>query len=172
MSTSNPTMRDDVLAFIARFDSLMLATSGADGADQQAESSIVPFAYQRGEFLLLLSELAPHTGNLLTVPKASLSLCDTTRDNRNAFAKDRLICAVSAKEVTRGTDAFLQHIECMHQHLGPTVEVLEALPDFHAFSLRPTQMRWITGFAKTYISTTGALTDLSPVTADSLSNEA
>jgi putative heme iron utilization protein len=149
------SISDDFHAFIAGFNSLTMATVNASG---EPESSYAPFIQQDGCFYVFLSELASHTRNLQANPNVSLFWIEPEERARNIFARTRATvyaCAEVVEQADRG-DADLASserniiLDAMAQHLGPTLQVLRGLGDFHLFRLMPQHGSYITGFAKAY----------------------
>jgi len=124
-----------------------MATLGANGTP---ESSYAPFVLVAGDFYCFLSELAAHTNNLRTRPVASLMLIEDESKSRNLFARKRLCVSVSCQEINRGCELGRAILSQFRDRFDETFAVLEALPDFHLFQLRPESATLIRGFGQAW----------------------
>ncbi|MCL6416157.1 pyridoxamine 5'-phosphate oxidase family protein [Aestuariirhabdus sp. Z084] len=133
--------------FLASRNSLMLATVDTDG---KPLSSYAPCCLNEGAFYVFLSELAPHTGNLLANEQLSLLLIEDQADCSNAFRRQRLSCTARATRIERTDSRWHQITDQLEQELGGTMPVLKQLPDFHLFRITPDQGTFICGFGRAY----------------------
>jgi len=130
-----------------RCGSLMMATLSEDG---QPHCSYTPFCLSGRDYLVLVSELAQHTANLLARPTLDIMLIQDESDAKQLFARNRLTLSCSASPIPRSDadyDRLLDAFQAMH---GKTVELLRQLPDFHLLRLRPTAGRLVLGFGQAY----------------------
>jgi putative heme iron utilization protein len=103
-----------------------------------------------GGFLLHLSRLAPHTGQLLADVRASLLICqpDDGRDDIQTLARITLVgtvAPVAEAELATARDLYLARL--------PAAAPLFEFPDFALFRLVPDEARYIGGFARIFTLT-------------------
>ncbi len=151
---SEPKVQDEVEQFIASANSIVISTISQDGCP---DTGVAPFAMLDEHFVILVSELSAHTKNLMAGRAVSALIMADDNRAANAFARPRLSLQMSATEIPRDDAKFARLVDALRNRHGETVELLVSLPDFHAFALTPRQIRWISGFAKTYISENGEL---------------
>lgn len=160
--TDKNAIESEVLAFPDGFLSLILGTSDAEGLPL---ASYAPFVRgDSGCFWIYVSELAGHTGNLATNPKASILFIENEADSANLFARKRLTLTCEVLEIGRGKpefDAILDRFSARH---GAIMDVLRPLQDFHLFALQPFKASYVRGFAQAYELHGEALNDIRPRT--------
>jgi putative heme iron utilization protein len=100
-----------------------------------------------GAFAIAVSGLAAHTRHLQARPEASVLLVGPGTDDGDAFARPRLMVAVRARYVERGSATSGDLWAALARRHGETVETLRGLPDFATLRLEPTSGRAIFGFA-------------------------
>lgn len=132
---------------LSNYKTLQLATLDAHGRPQ---ASYAPFLLVAGDFYCFLSELAQHTENLRVRPTASLLVIEDELRCRNLFARARLNISVHSHEIDRHSELGKAILEQFHERFGETVAVLEALPDFHLFQLRPQTASLVRGFGQAW----------------------
>ena len=152
MKKSQPSedllIQSEASDFLNQFKSLILATVSEN---QQPDSSTAPFLRDNnGDIYVYLSELAQHTRNLLVNPSASLMVLADEASSKNLFARKRLTMQVSATEIPRNSPQYEFIMDAMQSHLGNTLDVLRALPDFHLFQFQIDHANYVQGFAKAY----------------------
>jgi putative heme iron utilization protein len=104
-----------------------------------------------GRPLLLLSELAEHTGNLQTHPEASVLLTEPLGGHDQPLALGRVTilgpCAkVAAAERAGVREAFLRH--------QPSATYYVDFDDFDFYRVEPTALRYVGGFGRmSWVST-------------------
>lgn len=147
MNSSEPqALQQLARAFRGRFQSVLLATASPEGAPL---SSYAPFVLDDEEALCVyLSELAPHTRNLMANPRASLLFIGEEQEARNPFARERLVLQCRAEQVPEGKDEPL--LRRMTELFGNTMELLRSLPDFHLFRFQVEEGSYIQGFGKAW----------------------
>jgi putative heme iron utilization protein len=106
--------------------------------------SLAPFALSKqGEPLVLLSNLAEHTQNLLADPRVSLFVQDSRAlADPQAGARATLLCTAIESEVDAARQAYLQRF--------PDAAGLLQLGDFRFFKLQIERVRYIGGFGEMY----------------------
>jgi putative heme iron utilization protein len=100
-----------------------------------------------GGVLLHLSRLAPHTGQLLADPRASLLICegDDGRDDPQTLARITLAgsaAPVAADDAPAARERYLARL--------PAAAPLFDFPDFLLFRFVPAEARYIGGFARAF----------------------
>ncbi|WP_456407114.1 HugZ family pyridoxamine 5'-phosphate oxidase [Thiolapillus sp.] len=128
------------------FQTVLIATASADG---EPDISYAPFVLDDSEAIcVFISQLAPHTRNLLDSPRASLMFIAPEQDSRNIFARQRLILQCAAGQMPdEEAEPILQR---MQEQFGRTVELLRSLPDFHMFRLDVGSGCFIKGFGQAW----------------------
>jgi putative heme iron utilization protein len=106
-------------------------------------ASVAPYALTaEGEPLLLLSDLAEHTRNVRADARASLFIQDSASlEDPQSGARVTLLGTVERVPTDHEKAARERYVE-RHPH---SVEYL-AMADFHLFTLRVTEARFINGF--------------------------
>lgn len=132
---------------LSNYKTLQLATLDAHGWPQ---ASYAPFLLVAGDFYCFLSELAPHTENLHARPIASLLVIEDESRCRNLFARVRLNISVHSQGIDRHSELGKAILEQFHERFDETFAVLEALPDFHLFQLRPQTASLVRGFGQAW----------------------
>ncbi len=155
---SNPAsseLQAEALSFRDRFKTVVLATCDVNA---EPHASYAPFIVdQSGAFYIFVSELAPHTCNLLSNPRASLLLIDAEAQSTNLFARQRLSLTCRAAQISRNTPHWSEILDRMFEAHGKTVELLRTLPDFHLYRLDVTTGDYIKGFGQAYRVTGNSL---------------
>ncbi len=147
-SRSVQRIREEILAFRRRFDSLVLATVSADAAPEASAAPMICGA--DGEFYVFVSALAAHTGNLRGNPQAGVLLIEPAEQAQNAFARRRLTYQCRAETVARDAPVFAAVLQRFAQRFGDIVETLKALPDFELVRLTPVSGTYVRGFGQAW----------------------
>lgn len=133
---------------IASQQSLLLSTASLYGIP---DISYAPFVrVGSGCFYILISELAVHTHNLLTNPRASVMFVRPESESDNQFARERAIFDCSVKEIERNDDCYSTQLKALQDQFGEIVGLLRSLSDFHLFALTPISGRYVAGFGQAY----------------------
>lgn len=141
--------------------SLLLATVGAEGAP---DASYAPFAEDEGgAFLILVSGLARHTGNLLRSGQASALLIDDEATTGQIFARRRVTYLCSVDTVARDSTAWRTGLEALQRRHGAVIATLRDLSDFQLLRLVPKHGMLVLGFGQAWRLTGPACTELQPV---------
>lgn len=139
---------EEARTFLEGFQSLQLATAQADAAPV---ASYAPFAFSnRGGYYIYVSELAPHTRNLLASKECATMFLEDEKDAANIFARRRITTTCEVRYLPRGEAAFETALTAMAQRFGEIVDYLKTLTDFHAFELVPRHAGYVKGFAQAY----------------------
>jgi len=129
-------------------ETLLLSTVNAD---TRPEISYAPYIRDRaGDFVIFVSELAAHTGNLLRRGEAAVMFIESEASSRNPFARQRVILQCRAQEVAREERRYPLLLASLEERFGETVALLRSLPDFHLIILSPRSGRYVAGFGKAY----------------------
>ena len=140
----NNELHNDVKNLIAGFDTVLMATSGADG---EPEISYSPYAIVEAQLYVFLSDLAMHTGNLKANPRASLLFIENEQDAEKLHARKRVTFRATAQLLDRNSDQFRSAMTAMEARFGEIMPLLESLPDFHLFAMRTDSATLVRGFA-------------------------
>jgi putative heme iron utilization protein len=132
-------------AFQQSFRSLIIASVSRDG---MPDASYAPYILRDGCFLIYVSRLARHTGNLIAHPVCHVMFLDEDRASRNPFARRRLSFACQVARETRESPAWHQAMDQLTSEFGNVVEMLRQLPDFELLRLTPGQGLFVRGFAQ------------------------
>lgn len=113
--------------------------------------SYAPFTRDTaGVFYIFISELAEHTGNLMHHPEVSVLLIQPEAEAKNPFARQRAVFHCRADRVAPDSDTFTQIMADLTQRFGDTVTLLQSLPDFHLFALKPQSGTFVAGFGQAF----------------------
>ena len=142
-------------AFVASFDSVMLATVNAEEGNTQSdaaipEASYAPVLVHEGRYYIFVSELALHTRNLLHNPTAALLFIEDETRSSNVFARQRASVRVQAEEVAREAEHWHRVINLMEEKFPKMMPLLRTLIDFHLLQLTPQSGSYTAGFGKAY----------------------
>lgn len=129
------------------FRTLLMATCATDG---EPDASYAAYVVWGGDFLVLVSELSPHTRNLLDTGRASLLFIEDEGRAAHLFARRRLTFHCDAQEVPRDTPLAAEMLARFESEFGTLIKTLKGLDDFHLIRLRPLRARYVAGFAKAY----------------------
>lgn len=133
---------------LASQQTLLLSTASITGIP---DISYAPFVRDgSGCFYIFISELAAHTDNLFTNPRASVMFVRPESESNNLFARERAIFDCSVKEIGRSDDCFSTQLTALQNQFGEIVGVLRSLSDFHLFALSPESGRYVAGFGQAY----------------------
>jgi len=139
-------LQQQARAFRDRFASVLLSTASSDG---KPLASYAPYVLDDQEALCAyLSELAPHTRNLMTNPRVSLLFINEEHEARNPFARERLVLECRAEQVPEAESEPL--LQKMSDRFGNTLDLLRSLPDFHLFRFQVKTGSYIQGFGKAW----------------------
>lgn len=131
---------------LASFDCLLLSTVDSQG---EPLASFAPYIQYDDSFYILVSELAQHTQNMFSQPKASIMFIEDEKAAKNLFARERAVIQVTVHAV-KEPEAEVQVLAKMQECHGNTVKLLRSLSDFHLLELRPAAARYVVGFGKAY----------------------
>jgi len=126
---------------------LLLSTVSEQGVPL---ASFAPYVQYQDDFYILVSELAEHTGNMLSVPIASVMFIESEQSAKNIFARQRAVIQVSIRPVTQPRSLVDELLALMQEQHGNTVTVLQGLADFKILQLKPVKGRYVVGFGKAY----------------------
>jgi hypothetical protein len=124
-----------------------LATLGETG---NPEASYAPCVRHDGDYYLFLSALSGHTGNLLRDRRIGIVLLDEAGTSANPFARQRVSLRGAVEIVERETALFDEVLAEFERRFGEIVQLLESLPDFTLFRIRPESGTYIRGFGQAY----------------------
>lgn len=117
--------------------------------------SMVPYAVapDGAAFVIHVSRLAAHTKDMLADPRVSLLVTQPEGEGVDAQALARVSIQGEARELARGSDG---EREARGAYLArfPEAAPLTEFGDFSFFAIRPSQARFVAGFAQA-MSVTG-----------------
>ena len=130
------------------FQSLVICTIDKDG---MPNASYAPFVMDKEKNIYIyVSGLASHTQNLHACPKASVLFVEDEVKTQQIFARSRLSFDCEAELIKRDTQLWLQIVSQFKTRFGNIIEMLEQLPDFRIFQLKPHSGRFVVGFGEIY----------------------
>lgn len=94
----NKELHNNIKDLTAGFDTVLMATSSVDGVP---EISYSPYGIVDGELHVFVSDLAVHTGNLKTNPRASLLFIENEQDAEILHARKRVTFTATAELIDR-----------------------------------------------------------------------
>jgi putative heme iron utilization protein len=116
-----------------------LATQG----EFSPETSMTPFAIDRGDILLHLSTLARHTKNIQQRAEVGFMVCTPESEADSPLALSRISFQGCVALVP---DAELESAKAVYLSRIPDAEPLFDFSDFSLFRLRVTDVFWVGGF--------------------------
>ena len=140
----NKELYNDIRDLIAGFDTVLMATSSVNGVP---EISYSPYGIVDGELHVFVSDLAVHTGNLKTNPRASLLFIENEKNAEVLHARKRVTFTATAELIDRKSDRFRSVMSVLQVRFGDIMPLLESLPDFHLFAMRTDRAVLVKGFA-------------------------
>jgi len=143
----NENIQTEALSLIETFMTLQLGTVTPDG---HPEVSYSPYIRIDGEFYIFISELASHTKNLKSTPRASLFFIEDEGNSKNLFARKRINIAAISTFIDRSNEQWKEIMTAFTDKHGPTMQVLMGLPDFHLVALEPQQATYVKGFGQAF----------------------
>ena len=134
---------------LASQQTLLLSSASKTG---EPDISYAPFVCdETGCFYIFISELAAHTDNLLTNPKASVLFIRLETESHNLFARERAVFECTVREISRNEEIYSHQITALQDKFGEIVSLLKTLADFHLFALSPVNGRYVAGFGQAYV---------------------
>ena len=118
--------------------------------EQEASISYTPFIKHRDDIYIFISELAPHTQNILRHPTLSALFIEDEQDSKNVFARKRLILKCQCEEIEKENKNWSSILDAFELRQGNTVKLLRSLPDFHLFKLHANSGTYIQGFGQAF----------------------
>lgn len=147
MSIDDASIRDTYQNLRDGFDTVLLATVGKEGVP---EASYAPYVIINGRYYVYVSELAAHTGNMLTTGKVGLLFIENECDAKSLFARRRLASRADVVEISRSGVEFGQVLEAFTDKFGAIIDTLRDLQDFRLMQLTPSSGRFVSGFGRAY----------------------
>lgn len=125
---------------------LILATADKTGLPEASTTAFIQD--ESGDYFILVSQLARHTGNLQVRPQASVMLVEDEAASSQLFARRRIQLQCEATLVS--TEKAPAIIDQFRKEHGKIIELLSSLPDFVLFRLHPTHGQFVMGFGQAY----------------------
>ena len=134
---------EDCHQIISTCKTLTLATANEIGS----HSSYAPYIYSDCKFYILVSGLAEHTSNLINAEtKIGCMLIEDEAKSKQIFARKRLMFKSIPVQINRNSTDWDRVIELFNSRFGDIIELLDSLPDFVLFELKPEQAILVKGF--------------------------
>lgn len=143
--SSAAEIHQEIRQLQSQFRTLYLATTSRAGIPN---ASYAPYVLLDGDFYILVSQLAKHTGNLLSRTSCHVLFVENEEAAANLFARRRLGCECSVKQIAREDKLADRVLEKFSESFGPVVAMLRSLPDFILFQLHPEQCNFVRGFGQ------------------------
>jgi len=145
-------------ALLTRQQSLMLATTNADGSPL---ASYAPFALDDDKtFYIFTSTLSPHTENLLRTGQASVMLITDEAETAQIFARQRLTFSCRAHLLERDTPYWQEAATLYEKRFAEMFKLIRGFSDFKMFKLVPQDGTLVVGFGAAYTVHGNALDQL------------
>jgi len=140
--------------------SLIMAT-----VDGQAvpRASYAPFVRDSGSFYVYLSRLSDHTRELLQNPMVSVMLIEDEAEASQIFARKRITYLCESQTLESDEAGHDTVLELLTRRFGNVMILLQTLPDFVLFRLKPVSGRFVTGFGKAYELTGDGMDELAHI---------
>jgi hypothetical protein len=143
-----PEAQAALKAHLTSVDTMMLATLYPD---DWPHASYAPFIRDAdGAFVVFVSDLSQHTGNLRRCSQVSIMLIEDEQDAQGPFVRRRLTLRADASLVARDHPSWTSLADALQERFGSIVEVLRGLGDFHLVRLQPTGGSFVAGYGKAF----------------------
>lgn len=139
--------RNECQEFPYSTESVYLATNNPIG---ELEASYAPFVHMDEEFYFYVSEMSPHTENMLSTGAVSMMFIEDEATSVHLFARRRLTYQCSVVEVLRGGINYARVLVAFQERFGIFIDMLRKLQDIHMFRATPVNGRYIRGFAQAF----------------------
>lgn len=143
--------------FIASFKTVLMATSSTMN---QPEASYAPYLELDGHYFIFISELALHTKNLAQTKQCSLLFIEDEDKTKNLFARKRVSLQCHAELIPKDSANYHATLVLFQARFGKFMQLLQTLPDFHLFCLKPQSGNYIAGFGQAYTLSSSDLSQL------------
>ncbi len=134
----------DMRDLSAKFRTVLMATSCTDGVP---EISYSPYVSVDGVLYVFLSDLAMHTGNLKSNPRASLLFIEDESTSETLHARRRVTYRADALLVSRDDPVWESVLSQMEGKFGEIIPLIKSLADFHLFAMHASDAVLVRGFA-------------------------
>jgi putative heme iron utilization protein len=133
---------------LAGYQSVVLGTQSSNG---YPFSSYAPFYYDGEEVYIFISNIATHTKNIQTTPRASALFIEDESKSENIFARKRISLQCDVTSLSREDERFNTVMENFKDKFGaPMITMLMGLKDFNLYALRPIYGEATFGFGEAY----------------------
>lgn len=111
--------------------------------------SMVPFVLMGdgSAFVVHVSRLAAHTNDMLADPRVSLLVTGAEQANRSPQAVPRVTILGTARQISGDSPDYLVPRQAYLARFPDAVSIF-SLGDFSLFTITPTEVRWVAGFAQ------------------------
>ncbi|UPT77833.1 pyridoxamine 5'-phosphate oxidase family protein [Sulfurovum sp. XGS-02] len=133
---------------LAGYQSVVLGTLGSNG---YPFSSYAPFYYDGELLYIFISDMATHTKNIQTTPRASTLFIEDESKSENIFARKRISLQCDVTSVSKDEERFQTVMkQFQHKFDAPLVTMLMGLKDFNLYALKPLYGEATFGFGEAY----------------------
>jgi len=130
------------------FQSVILGTIGHNG---YPFSSYAPFYYDGEKIYIFISDIATHSKNIQSFPKASALFIEDETQSENIFARKRVSLQCDTQIIPRDNDAFIPIMDTFKtKHDEGVVTMLMGMSDFNLYALTPIYGEATFGFGEAY----------------------
>ncbi len=130
--------------------SAVLASVNPDGSPDASYAPVAESDLDDGAFLIVVSELARHTGNLVRTRRVSALLIEDEASAGQIFARRRATFECRIEIVERGSAAWRRGFETLEARHGAAVKMLRELSDFQLLRLVPERGTLVLGFGRAW----------------------
>ncbi len=139
----DPGIIEDCKHLIDSSQTLILAT----GNQADSHASYAPFVCLGKKFYILVSGLAEHTNNLInTKAKIGCMLIEDEIKSQQIFARKRLMFKAIPRQIESESNDWSQIMDKFSDRFGEIINLLNSLPDFVIFELKPANVVLVKGF--------------------------
>jgi len=129
------------------FQTMILGTLAENG---YPFSSYAPFYYDGEIIYVYLSNVATHTKNIQSSPKASSFFIEDESITKNMFKRKRISLQCDVTIIDREDDSYAHIMEAFVAKQGSTLGIFMRMTDFNLYALKPIYGEATFDFGETY----------------------
>jgi heme iron utilization protein len=148
MYSNDQALHQEIQEHLVKVKTLVIATRDAKSHDPDA--SYAPYVEHEGRFYILISTLAAHTRNLLAYDRCHVLFIADEQNSPNLFARKRVSFRCTSEAIDRSQSHGVKVIALLRDRLGPVVDMLASLGDFHLIQLTPESGTYVKGFGQAF----------------------
>ncbi|MDO8521264.1 MAG: pyridoxamine 5'-phosphate oxidase family protein [bacterium] len=141
------TTEESARAFLATRKTLVMATTGEDGAPT---ASYAPFVKWGDDFYVYTSALSRHTKDLLRSPNVSILFIEDGASAKNLFALERLTFPCRTTTVSQNGNEWKVVMTLFRKKFGKIFGLIRPLGDFFLFRMEPEDTVYVQAFGRAY----------------------